>query len=310
MSFDFDIIKYQVGENKISIRDLCETIGRDYERLIQKSGFQYVHRTEMPEDVFFTNFINEELSVENQDFVIFVNQSISSLIPGKISKLFSSRNDLDSSGFLEISDGCTGFARALVIANAVIESRVASRVHIICAEKYSKFYDDNDESVSPIFSDAISLTTLTGNGPYKIKGAKFFNDFGSSEAISVKKNKNGLNKINMEGGRVLTWVMNEIPKVVNELLSENNLSIMDVNSWYVHQGSRIVVESLLENFGVNSSVVFEAENIGNTMSSSIPIMMREKSLPGSKISIPEGHAIILGFGVGLSVVAVLLEINS
>ena len=84
MSFDFDVIKYQIGEKKISIRDLCEAIGRDYERLIKKSGFEYVHRTEMPEDIFFTNFINEELYVENQDFVIFVNQSISSLIPGKI----------------------------------------------------------------------------------------------------------------------------------------------------------------------------------------------------------------------------------
>ena len=140
MTFTIESIKYRVGENQKAVQQICIENGRDYERLIARSGFKFVHRTGESDQIFFARFINENLDISDGDFIILVNQSMPSLIPGKVPKLFADRLDARSIGFLEVSDGCTGFARALIIANALLDSKAASRVHITCAEKYSQFY--------------------------------------------------------------------------------------------------------------------------------------------------------------------------
>ena len=309
MSFDIETISFKLGEVTIPVGEICAKTGRNYERLIQRSGFEFVHRTTESDETFFKTFIDAELKIKEGDFVIFVNQSISSLIPGKVSRLFSNRSDATMTGFLEISDGCTGFCRGLIMAHALIESGTAYRVHIVCAEKYSDFFSDLDESVSPIFSDAISLTTLKANGPYQIIGSKFRNYFDRSETISIVTNPGGVDKLRMDGAQVLTWATREVPALVNELLEENGLGSCEVNSWLLHQGSKIVVESLLDKLEVDLGSNFNATNQGNTVSSTIPIMLKKKTPDGGEF-LPSGFAIMLGFGVGLSIIAVLLAIDS
>ena len=310
MTFNIETIKYRVGEERISVQQICSDNNRNYERLIARSGFEFVHRTKESDQVFFANFLNIELDLAEKDFIILVNQSMSSLIPGKISKLFGDKIDVSSIGFLEVSDGCTGFARALLIANSLLDSAVSTRVHVICAEKYSQYYDDQQESVSPIFSDAISIVTLIRNGRNRVLGHSFLNFFADSQVISVAKNEGGFETLKMEGAKVLAWALREVPKVVFNLLAEHGLSIKEINSWYVHQGSKIVVESLLESLGVVSSDSFTAADLGNTVSSTIPIMLSEYGLISEEPFIPKGYSVIMGFGVGLSIVAILLEVTA
>lgn len=309
MTFSIASIKYRLGEKLNSVEELCLISGQKYERLILRSGFQFVHRTLHSEEKFFSDFLNEELVILENDFVIFVNQSMACKIPGKLPILFSNHRTHREVGFLEISDGCTGFLRAFLVANSFIESGFASRVHIICAEKYSQYYGDHDVSVSPIFSDAISSTTLTNHGSNKIIGSKILNFFESSEAISVRKMENLDEKLVMEGARVLTWATREIPKIVQELLGDAKLRVEEIDSWFVHQGSKIVVHSIMESLGVNPDDKFTSSQIGNTVSSTIPIMLTEKFEEFGREYIPKGYSMFLGFGVGLSIVAVLVEVS-
>jgi len=310
MTFTIESIKYRVGENQKAVQQICIENGRDYERLIARSGFKFVHRTGESDQIFFARFINENLDISDGDFIILVNQSMPSLIPGKVPKLFADRLDARSIGFLEVSDGCTGFARALIIANALLDSKAASRVHITCAEKYSQFYDDRQESVSPIFSDAISITTLSGGGRNHVLGHAFLNTFEDSHVICIDRNENGSDGLKMEGARVLAWALREVPKVVSKLLGEHGLSVKDIDSWYVHQGSKIVVETLLESLGVGSLDNFTAAHLGNTVSSTIPIALSDSGSILREPFIAKGYSVILGFGVGLSIIAILLEVTS
>ena len=308
MTFEIESIKYRLGEKSVSVQEICELTGKNYARLIQRSGIEIVHRTAESEYLFFGKFLDQELRVQHGDWVIFVNQSIAGLIPGKISALFVNQPEARNVSFIEISDGCTGFARALIMGNSILESKLASRIHIVCAEKYSRFYDDQDESVSPIFSDAISATTLTSNGRIRIAGSKVVNFFADSAAISINLDSEGKEKIGMEGARVLSWATREIPKVVFELLEEGELTIDQIGSWYVHQGSKIVVESIMDTLGVNPEDKFTSCQIGNTVSSTIPIMLKDGYSTLGARYISKGYAMLLGFGVGLSIVAILLEV--
>lgn len=310
MTFNIDSIVYRLGENQKRVHQICIENGRDYERLITRSGFEIVHRTMESDQVFFTKFLNEKLDIVENDFIILVNQSMPSLIPGKIPKLFLNRTDVGSIGFLEVSDGCTGFSRALIIANSMLDSGTSSRVHIICAEKYSQYYDDQQESVSPIFSDAISVATISRDGRNRIVGVRFLNTFADSQVISVDRDDAGSDNLKMEGAKVLNWALREVPRVVSELLGEHGLSTKEVSSWYVHQGSKIVVETLLESLGVESSDNFTAAQLGNTVSSTIPIMLSKSGSILGEPFIPKGYSVIMGFGVGLSIVAILLEVTA
>jgi 3-oxoacyl-[acyl-carrier-protein] synthase-3 len=308
VSFRIESVKFKLGENQISVRDICTEVDRDYDRLIARSGFELVHRTSYPEEDFFRTFILQELSFREHDFVIFVNQSMSNKIPGKISGLFSNIS-LQKMGFLELSDGCTGFTRALLVASSLLESPITSRVHIICAEKYSNFYDNLDESVSPIFSDAISATTLTRDGGVKVIGSQIVNFFGNFEAISINRDELLREKLHMGGAQVLNWAVREVPNVVQSLLNENNLSVTDVNSWYLHQGSRIVVESLCATLGIDPAGKFDSSQIGNTVSSTIPILVSRNFDSSRNAYLSKGYSMLISFGVGLSIVATLIKIE-
>jgi 3-oxoacyl-[acyl-carrier-protein] synthase-3 len=310
MTFTLDAIHFQLGEEIVKVKDLCEVTGRDYERLLKRSGFEIIHRTKKAEVEFFGQFLSTVLNLGTNDFVILVNQSMENTIPGSAPELLLNVSGNDSIGFLEISDGCTGFVRAILTANSVLESNLSKKVHIICAEKYSKYYTDKDESVSPIFSDAISLVTLSQNGPCNILGSKFKNYFSNRGSISVSAEKNTDKKIRMDGGQVLTWASAEVPSLVKELLTENHLVVEDVDSWMIHQGSRIVVETILEKLGVDPKNHFSASNIGNTVSSSIPIAISDNKNKLRGKYLPNGYSVMLGFGVGLSIAATLIEVKN
>jgi 3-oxoacyl-[acyl-carrier-protein] synthase-3 len=309
MSFNFQNIEYKLGEVEIPVKDICLKTNQNYERLIKRSGFEFVHRSTLSEEEFFTKFLKTSLRIIPDDFVIFVNQSMSETIPGAIPILFKEIENINVVGTLEISDGCTGFTRALILANQILSSDTISRVHIVCAEKYSKYYDDTDLSVSPIFSDAISLTTISKGGPYKILGHAFKNFFDKSQCISVSESKSGDEKIVMAGAEVLTWVIREIPKVVEELLSTNNMSVRDIESWLFHQGSKIVVETICEQLQISSEKQFQADKTGNTVSSSIPIMISQFTKESTGNYFAGGNLVVLSFGVGLSVAATLIEVK-
>ena len=80
----------------------------------------------------------------------------------------------------------------------------------------------------------------------------------------------------------------------------------NVDQFIFHQASKMTLESIMKLLKLNEEKVFiNIRNIGNTVSASIPIalkdaMNQDKITAGSKI-------IISGFGVGLSYGSVLME---
>ena len=308
MTFEIDSIRFAVGENSIPVAQICEMNGKNYERLIKRSGFEYVHRTTKTEYHFFSDFLSQNLSLVSGDFLLFINQSMASRIPGKVSEVFKAIANTNEVAFLEISDGCSGFVRGLIMANALIESGSTNRVHIVCAEKYSKLYSDVDESVSPIFSDAISATTVIQGGSVRLISAKVQNHLADSSRISTFTNSEGTEKFGMDGAHVLSWATNQVPQLVVQMLGETGLVIQDISAWFMHQGSKIVVDSIMQKMELEDYSSFSAAQIGNTGSSSIPIMMKILSAQ-SRDYLPEGYSVVCGFGIGLSIVVALLEVR-
>lgn len=309
MTFDIEQISFQLGEEKISVEEICKNSGRNFERLVSKSGFRNVYRTMLSESEFFRNFLAAELKMGSHDCVIFVNQGMSSLIPGKVPGLFNGFENSEKTLFLELSDGCTGFVRAMILANAILLSRSALRVHIICAEKYSEFFTDSDSAVSPIFSDAISLTTLVPGSTYQLVDSSVNNSFEKSEFISTNKDASGSLKLRMDGGPVLAWAINNVTSNLEVLLQESGLTKKEIDTWLFHQGSKVMIEMLADKIDLENERLFLAEQIGNTTSSSIPIALGQFLALRNREQSGGENVVLVGFGVGLSIVSVLLTVT-
>ena len=308
MTFSIEEISYLLGENEVKLEDLCKENSTNFDRLMGRSGFELLHTTNKEEITFFSQAITPDFvqKLRSGDLIILVNQSLESSIPSTMLSLFEGKNIPNDLNFISISDGCTGFARALLIADKFMNSGQAS-AHIICAEKYSKFYESSNMTLSPIFTDAISITTLKSPGDLQIIDFEIFNDLSKSSNISnqgVGKELKLKKELTMKGAEVLAWTLNFVPKSIYSILHRNKLNLREVNHWYLHQGSKVVVEEIQNKMGIETPNLFRASQVGNSVSSSIPILMSENL----NQHLPPGELVLIStFGVGLSSITLLLK---
>jgi 3-oxoacyl-[acyl-carrier-protein] synthase-3 len=268
---------------------------------LEKTGFQRLYRTQRQPENFFENFLVENLRVNAGETVILVNQSVPASIPGLAPRVFARLPVISGLNIVELSDGCTGFVRALVLADSLIAANSASAVTIICGEVYSK-YISPESSSAPIFSDAVSTLRLVEGVGFRVKKITVRNSFDMHEAISLQETPTGTS-FQMEGPSVLSWVVKNTREIASELQPFRAAGPSSSETWFIHQASKVVAEQVGDILGISSSEAFWAGEFGNTSSSSIPIGLIRRAEAFEK-SQTVG---LLGFGIGLSMVGVVLE---
>ena len=103
----------------------------------------------------------------------------------------------------------------------------------------------------------------------------------------------------MNGLQVLNLVNDRVIKQLFALLPKNNLETDQIDQFFLHQASGLALDSLRKKLKVGADQVFSnLGNVGNTVSSSIPILIKDYF---SQASLPHGSRLLLcGFGVGYS----------
>ena len=103
----------------------------------------------------------------------------------------------------------------------------------------------------------------------------------------------------MNGSEVFLFALSEIPKLVNETLAVNNLKLEDIDLFIFHQASKVVLDSIQKKLNISDDKFYRnLLNIGNTVSSTIPIAMKDAIISNK---IKKGNKVLVaGFGVGYS----------
>ena len=110
----------------------------------------------------------------------------------------------------------------------------------------------------------------------------------------------------MDGLGILTFATAKVPRQVKELLNRNQLTVNDIDLFVFHQASALVLDSLARLLRIPPGKVFtNLEQLGNTVSSSIPIALSD-ALAAHLIK-SGSRVLISGFGVGLSWASALLQ---
>lgn len=254
---------------------------------------------------------------EDIDLLILVTQSPDYILPTSACILQDRLGLSKNCMAFDVNLGCSGFVNALSIAGGLIGSGVAHKGLILCSDTYSKYIRKNDRTCRPIFSDGAAATLVEESatdcvGPFDFgtdgSGYKHLivRGSGARDADNVPAMGDGGGVIEMSGSDVFLFTMRVIPPCVRKLLNRAGLTLDEIDLFVFHQASKLVIDNLIRHLALDQSKVFtNYENIGNTVSSSIPIALKDADMQGR---LKEGDLVMLiGFGVGLSWGATLVR---
>ena len=293
----------------------------DMPKILEKTGIRerYISApAETAVDLAFKagmKLLSSISDMEDIDLLILVTQSPDYVLPTSACILQDRLGLSKNCMAFDVNLGCSGFVYALSIAGGLIESGVARKGLILCADTYSKYIGKNDRTCRPLFSDGAAATLVESSeidciGPFELgtDGAGYdrliVKHSGAREAgLSAEICSDSLE---MSGGDVFLFTMRVVPPCINKLLDRTELKLENVDLIVFHQASKLVIDNLIRTMSLDKSKVFtNYENIGNTVSASIPIALKDASTQGR---LKDGDTVLLvGFGVGLSWGATLMR---
>ena len=203
---------------------------------------------------------------------------------------------------LDISLGCSGFVHSLTVARAFMEANGMTSGLLLTADPYSKILDEHDRNTAMIFGDGAAATWLSAIKPGEALltpvRARFHTEGHRHKAL---QNRDGV--LHMDGRAVFNFSATAVPVEINGLLAEAGLGKDDIDLYLLHQGSRYIVDAIRTRLKLDElRVPLALADCGNTISSSIPMMLR-----GAVRDAALSRIVLSGFGVGLAVATCLLE---
>jgi len=193
----------------------------------------------------------------------------------------------------DISQACSGFVHGLAVAKALLQLKGYGKALLFTADPYSKIVNPDSKSEAILFGDAstASLISFEEIG-YSIEESYFGTAPNSNDCIVCKDDK-----LEMNGSKVFHHVMDYVIPSIQSIINDSNLTPSSpIDLFLIHQGSKYVVDNIRNFFGFDVKVMpFLSENYGNTVSSSIPIMIKDIFFEKKYKKI-----LISGFGVGFT----------
>ncbi len=247
------------------------------------------------------------------DFLLFCTQTPDYPLP-TTACLVQDRLGLPTSiGALDFNLGCSGFVYGLSLADGLIRSGAAQRVLFITSETYSKYIHPTDRSLRTIFSDAAAATLIDAADRPSLGQFVFGTDGHGGDTLMVteggarpkelamkpRKRKRWPSSLYMDGPELVKFTLDVVPPMVERLLAEANWTPDDVDLYLMHQATAFMLQHLQERLKVNGDKMpSDLEESGNTVSSTIPILMHNLRRSGRLR--PGMRTLMIGFGVGFS----------
>jgi 3-oxoacyl-[acyl-carrier-protein] synthase III len=245
------------------------------------------------------------------DFLLLCTQTPDYFLPTSACVLQHRLGLPTAAGALDFNLGCSGYVYGLALARGLIVSGQASRVLLLTADTYTKLIAPADRAVRTLFGDGAAATLVAaappGAGP-GIGPTVFGTDGGGANFLMVRdggfRHPAGAAggrpvRLEMNGAEIFTFALRVVPDAVARVLARAGLAADRVDLYVFHQANRYMLEHLRAKMGIPPDRYFVGvEAVGNTVSASIPIALRQAEEAGR---LGAGATVVLvGFGVGLS----------
>ncbi len=250
------------------------------------------------------------------DFLIFCTEGLDYKAPTSSSVLHHRLGLSQNCGCIDMPMGCAGYIYGLSLANAMIVSGNATNVLLLVSDIPTSVIHSQDFDLRCIFGDAGAATLIQETENEGIGKFIFGNDGEGAKNLIVERGSTRFpideewiekykgepqylahGKMEMNGLEIARFSLQRVPTLLEETLKKNNLNFEDVDLFVFHQASKFILSALQRKCKIPKEKFYEYyENVGNTVSCSIPIALKNAQFEGK---LKKGDKVmLLGFGVG------------
>lgn len=265
---------------------------------------------------------NPDISREVIDFVLVCTQSPDYILPSTACLVQARLGLKKQCGAFDFNLGCSGYEYGLALAKGLLQSGIACNILLITSEAYNKHIHPLDKGNRTIFGDGATATLISDSGFARIGEFVLGTDGTGAENLIIKTggsahptrkddlvfddngNPVSSDHIFMNGGEIFNFTLRIVPRMVRETLIKNGIEKGDVSLFIFHQANTFMLTHLRKILKIEPTKFFiNMEEIGNTVSSTIPIAIADAKSQG----LLHGNILLAGFGVGLSWGATIIE---
>lgn len=252
------------------------------------------------------------------DYLLYCTQSPDYALPATACVLQHRLGLPNNCAAVDINQGCSGYVYGLHLARALVISGSARSVLLLTAETYSKYIHPRDRSMRVLFGDAASASLVSADGPGARIGEACLGTDGrgaqnlivgksrgrttavgqqSSECMDESDRIDSATSLFMDGQQLFTFAMRQVPKLVQETLIKNGLTVDQVQWFVFHQANAFMNKHLGARLHIEEvRMPTFLTSVGNTVSNTIPLTIanyHSQFASGDKV-------MLVGFGVGYS----------
>lgn len=318
-------ISYFLPKQILSNQNLVEIFPEKSEESIIKSFGINSRHIRMPNETgsdlaylaaecFFEEYLDFDKS--KIDFLIFCTEGLDYKAPTSSSVLHYRLGLNANCGCIDMPMGCAGYVYGLSLANAMIVSGNATNVLLLVSDIPTSVIHSQDFDLRCIFGDAGAATLIQESENEGIGKFIFGNDGEGAKNLIVERGSTRApidkewiekhkdepqylahGKMDMNGLEIARFSLQRVPTLLEETLKKNNLNFEDVDLFVFHQASKFILSALQRKCKIPKEKFYEYyENVGNTVSCSIPIALKNAQIEGK---LKKGDKVmLLGFGVG------------
>lgn len=269
-------------------------------------------------------FVENDIQRESVDFLIFCTQSPDYFLPTTACLIQQRLGLANHIGAIDVNLGCSGWIFGLSLAKGLVLGGMAKRVLLLTAETYSKYLHPRDKGNRTIFGDGAAATLVGLEGFAEIGNFSFGTDGNGAENLIVKtgaaRQKSPLDDLQfdnfgnpkssdylyMNGTEILNYTLDRIPELIEEVLQKNGCGIDDIDLHVYHQANKYIANLQRVKMKIApEKYYFCFERMGNTVSSTIPIALKEAL---NEDAIKPGYKVLsVAQGLGYSWGGVMLQ---
>lgn len=213
----------------------------------------------------------------------------------------------------DLTAACSGFLYAYNTALSYMVSGLCSRALVIGSEALSTLVDWTDRGTCILFGDGAGAAVIAKDDSAEFYQPVMHSNGADGDALTAaaRISGNGMTGreagdyrdrryyIGMDGQRVFKFAVSQVPHVIEELLTLNQVDKAEISHYVLHQANERIIASvarrLKEDIG---KFPMNMSEYGNTSSASIPLLLDELNRSGQ---LQRGELLVLaGFGAGLT----------
>ncbi len=174
---------------------------------------------------------------------------------------------------------CSGFLYALVTADAMLRTRMATTALVIGAETFSRILDWEDRATCVLFGDGAGAFVMraqevAADGPGLLR-SRLHADGAHNELLYVDggpSTTGTVGKLRMRGKEVFRHAVVNLAAVLEELLAEAGITAEEVDWVVPHQANLRILQATASKLGLPmEKVVVTVDRHANTSAASVPL---------------------------------------